>query len=125
MWTVLQSGVWCLHIQMHTCGVFSPHTCDLGWNHLGKAQADRERLTNINFWRSRLQSRSHLVPAPYAVCNTEEGLSKLLLGLLEFSLYKAGKHRTRRTPLAVALPLDFLPFFTESLLPPSGFSRYL
>lgn len=47
-----------LHIYL--CTGMQMHACELGWNYLGRVQGVRERLINMNFWRSRIQYWSHL-----------------------------------------------------------------
>lgn len=61
-----------MHIQMHTCGVFFPHTCDLGWNHLGEVTGGQREVHKNKFLEVKA---SVLVPSraqhllPYAILN--------------------------------------------------------
>lgn len=97
----------------------------LGGTIWGQAWGYRERLTNVNFWRSRIQSWSHLCAQHLMPCVTVNKASGNVCWVpLNSTSIKLEGTEFRGLHLWLLCLSYFLPFFTEPLLPPSGVGRY-
>lgn len=95
-----------------------PHThiCDLGWNTEGQREVNKYKFLEAKASVLVPTCSQHLMPC---VRLNKASVNFSWVSFYEFSLYEAGKHRTR-SPFAVALPLDFLPFSQSRCCPLLG-----